>query len=92
MRVELEVAVAEPEAGSSSALTDSRAQNAGADVDLAHVQHTYSDGGYYEGQWLDGKRHGQGKMHWPSGDCYEGQWLDDKKHGQGKYNYSRGGY
>ena len=45
------------------------------------------DGGVYEGEWQDGKRHGQGKMKWPDGDVYEGEWQDGKRHGQGKRRF-----
>jgi hypothetical protein len=44
----------------------------------------------YEGEWKDGKQHGQGKNTFPSGNVYEGEWKGDKKHGQGKYTGSNG--
>ena len=37
----------------------------------------------YEGEYLAGKRNGQGKLTWAGG-VYEGEWLDDKRNGQGK--------
>ena len=44
---------------------------------------TYSDGAKYEGDWKDGKRHGQGTLTWTNGNMYEGEWKDNKKHGKG---------
>lgn len=43
----------------------------------------------YEGQWVGGKRHGEGrfagaKPPFGSGDVYTGQWLDDERHGHGR--------
>ena len=46
----------------------------------------------YEGEWLDGKRSGQGKMIYVNGDVYEGLFKDDKKNGQGKYIWANGQY
>ena len=36
-----------------------------------------------EGNFLDGKRHGQGTYTFPDGKKYEGNFLDGKRHGQG---------
>ena len=52
--------------------------------------YTYDDGGKYEGEWKDNKKHGQGTYNWPSGSSYVGNWKDDKKHGQGTYTYQSG--
>ena len=53
-------------------------------------QITYSNGGVYHGEVLDGKRHGQGKCTNADGEVYEGQWKEGKRHGQGKYTYADG--
>lgn len=45
---------------------------------------TMQNGGSYEGEWLNGKRDGNGKYVWPDGSYYEGDWISDKAHGQGK--------
>lgn len=37
----------------------------------------------YEGEWKDGKAHGQGTMIFPDGSKYEGEWRDGIAHGQG---------
>jgi hypothetical protein len=44
----------------------------------------------YEGEYKDGKKHGQGKMIYENGNIYEGEWKDDKKNGQGKMVYKDG--
>ena len=41
--------------------------------------------GVYEGQYLNGKFHGQGTATWASGNKYVGEWKDGKQHGQGTY-------
>eukprot|EP00936_MAST-01D_sp_MAST-1D-sp1_P000372 g372.t1 len=43
----------------------------------------------YDGQWREGKRHGQGT--WVTGDeRYVGQYRDHKRHGDGCFRYSNG--
>ena len=38
----------------------------------------YSDGGYYEGDWRDGKMEGKGKLYFPDGKiAYDGEWKND---------------
>lgn len=50
------------------------------------------DNGYYEGNFVNGKRHGQGKYIWNDGGRYDGEWRDGNKHGRGKITYSWGYY
>ena len=50
----------------------------------------YNDGCVYTGQVVNGKRHGFGKMTWPSGDVYEGDFDNDTIHGKGKYTFAKG--
>ena len=38
----------------------------------------------YEGEYKNGKYHGQGISNYPDGSKYEGKWKDGEKHGQGK--------
>jgi hypothetical protein len=45
--------------------------------------HTYPDGSRYEGEWLNGKRHGQGRWSRLDGTIYSGEWKSDKPDGQG---------
>ncbi|GBG33283.1 Phosphatidylinositol 4-phosphate 5-kinase 1 [Hondaea fermentalgiana] len=40
----------------------------------------------YEGDILDGCRHGRGKFTDKSGAVYEGDWLKNKRHGQGRFD------
>ncbi|KAJ1441186.1 hypothetical protein B484DRAFT_442842 [Ochromonadaceae sp. CCMP2298] len=44
----------------------------------------------YDGQWREGKIHGQGIMEYSTGDVYEGQYVDGRKHGQGFYRWTSG--
>jgi hypothetical protein len=40
----------------------------------------------YTGRYLNGKRHGYGKMTWSNGQIYEGMWKDDEQSpGEGEY-------
>ena len=36
-------------------------------------------GGKYEGEYKDGKRHGQGKLTYPDGSNYVGEWKDGER-------------
>ena len=38
----------------------------------------YKDGSLYEGDWVNNKRHGSGRLIYINGDCYEGDWHEDK--------------
>ncbi len=44
----------------------------------------------YEGDYIDGKRHGHGTMVWPDGKRYEGDWVNGKEHGHGTYVWPGG--
>lgn len=44
----------------------------------------------YVGEWLDGKRQGQGTYFYASGAVYEGMWASDLKQGQGRYTFDNG--
>ncbi len=37
----------------------------------------------YDGQWVEGKRCGQGRCTYSNGDTYRGTWAADKFNGQG---------
>jgi hypothetical protein len=45
----------------------------------------------YEGDWWQGKKHGQGKMTYKNGDIYDGFWENDMKSGDGTYTWKNGG-
>ena len=51
----------------------------------------HDDGGIYDGEWLDKKKHGYGVYKYPSGSTYEGQWQNNVKHGLGVYTWAKGG-
>ena len=39
----------------------------------------------YEGEWVNGNRHGKGKLYRENNTlCYEGEWKDGNANGQGK--------
>ena len=46
--------------------------------------------GTYEGEFRDGKHHGQGTLTWTDGSSYIGQWKEGKHHGQGTITFSGG--
>ena len=46
--------------------------------------------GVYEGQYLNGKFHGQGTYTWADGNTYAGEWKNNKRHGQGTNTWSDG--
>ena len=57
-----------------------------ADIQLKQ----YSNGGIYEGEFLDGKQHGFGKYTSADGYEYSGQWVEGVIEGAGTAKYSDG--
>lgn len=50
----------------------------------------FDNGDVYEGEMLDGLRHGKGKYTWANGDFYEGEWAKGWRSGFGIYkSYSK---
>lgn len=49
-----------------------------------------TDGCVYEGEVVDGFRHGRGTVTWTDGATYEGQWLKNLKEGHGIYTDKHG--
>ena len=45
---------------------------------------------YYEGNFLDGRRHGHGTFYYSSGTKYIGDWKADQKNGKGKVIFRNG--
>lgn len=41
----------------------------------------------YKGEFLDGKKHGKGKVEWKDGTWYEGEFMQGKIEGTGKYHW-----
>jgi hypothetical protein len=54
------------------------------------LRYFYSDGGVFEGEWVDGKMHGRGLYTFPNGNKYDGEWRDDFKDGFGTLQYING--
>jgi len=46
------------------------------------------DDGTYEGEIVNGKPHGKGKLTYSDGDVYEGDWVDGERTGKGKMTYA----
>ena len=44
-------------------------------IEKGQVRYIFSDEENYEGEWKDGKYHGQGTLTTPDGDKYEGEWI-----------------
>lgn len=53
-----------------------------SDINFKRVE--YDGGDVYEGEILNGKRHGRGTYTWANGDTYEGEWKNGKRCGRGK--------
>lgn len=47
----------------------------------------YENGETYEGEYLNGKRHGQGTYTYKNGFIYEGYFIENLKDGFGKYTH-----
>lgn len=62
------------------------------DVDSRGKESIYKrfDDGLYEGQMVDGKRHGKGFMHFFNGNSYDGNWAEDQIDGFGIMYYLGG--
>lgn len=55
-----------------------------------HVNFKWDNGDVFDGQMLDGKRNGKGRMVWASGQTYDGDWRDDVATGEGALSYVNG--
>ena len=52
----------------------------------------YDNGNKYEGEWENGKKHGEGIYRYTyQGGVYEGEFADNKKHGMGTMKEASGG-
>ena len=53
---------------------------------------TYADipGSKYVGEFMNGKKNGQGTYTWADGAKYVGGWMDGKMHGQGTFTKDDG--
>ncbi|KAM4738899.1 ankyrin repeat and MYND domain-containing protein 1 [Anableps anableps] len=50
----------------------------------------WPDGSKYEGEFVDGLKHGKGRYSWRNGESYEGFFYKDFKHGDGVYCWPTG--
>ena len=50
----------------------------------------YYGNGTYTGEYLNGKKHGQGTIVWSSGGSFVGQWRNNEKYGKGTFIYANG--
>ena len=51
---------------------------------------TYDDGATYDGEFVDGKRHGRGVYKYPDGSQYDGEFRDGERCGRGVEKYANG--
>lgn len=56
-----------------------------SDINLKRVE--YDGGDVYEGEILNGKRHGHGTYTWSDGSFYDGEWKDGNENGHGIKKY-----
>ena len=61
-----------------------------AEDEFAGYPPTDYAGGTYQGEMKDGKRHGRGKMVYPSGAVYIGEFQSNTTHGVGRLEYTNG--
>jgi len=54
------------------------------------VHFKWDNGDVFDGQMLDGKRQGKGRMVWASGQTYDGDWRDDVAVGEGAMTFVNG--
>ena len=50
----------------------------------------YDSGSVYKGNFVQGKKHGNGIFTYAKGNSYRGDWLVDKKCGKGIFMHSSG--
>ncbi|EGR33677.1 protein kinase domain protein [Ichthyophthirius multifiliis] len=57
---------------------------------IEYIIETYQNNQKYEGQKLNGMRHGKGKFSYQDGGYYNGEWFENKMHGKGTLYYASG--
>ena len=50
----------------------------------------WTEGGYYEGNFLNGYNNGYGEYHWENGDVYKGNYISEVRSGSGEYYWKNG--
>ncbi|KAJ0399708.1 hypothetical protein ATCC90586_002701 [Pythium insidiosum] len=66
-----------------------------ADRPHGHGRHVWLQGkqrekNWYDGLFVDGRRHGRGAFYYANGARYDGEWRDNVKHGHGSFCYDDG--
>ena len=51
-----------------------------------------SDGSFYIGEFLNGKKNGFGQFYYDNGSHYDGYWRNDHKQGEGRFFFNKGLY
>lgn len=64
--------------------------NESYEIESRNATFTYKDGRNYCGNFVSGKRHGQGTLSWPNQAKYQGNWEDDDRCGLGELMYNCG--
>ena len=49
-----------------------------------------SEGNIYQGDWVNGMRHGTAKLKCKNGDVFMGDFIKDRENGNGQVNYADG--
>lgn len=55
-----------------------------------YVVETFKQGSRYEGEKVNGMRHGKGKFYYQDGGLYDGEWKMNRMDGNGKLYYQSG--
>jgi hypothetical protein len=50
----------------------------------------WANGNRYDGDLVQGRKHGEGSFAWASGQRYSGQWADDQPRGKGQMRFANG--
>lgn len=56
------------------------------DIKSGQGAEEWRDGARFEGEYVDGLKHGFGIFLWPNGSSYQGQFCDDVPSGEGRYS------
>ncbi|MBF0625226.1 MAG: SUMF1/EgtB/PvdO family nonheme iron enzyme [Magnetococcales bacterium] len=62
----------------------------GEDPAMTWSKKSWPNGGRYEGEMVNGKRHGRGTYIWPDGARYEGEFRNDQRTGYGVFTWPTG--
>ncbi|KAL9985852.1 hypothetical protein ACROYT_G008301 [Oculina patagonica] len=60
------------------------------EIESRKANFTYKDGRIFSGNFVSGKRHGEGTLSWPNQARYQGLWEDDERNGWGELIYNSG--